>query len=164
MAILRDCVYQRRLFSTWFNWLISNGEAAAAEDMHKLFTQVETELGISGGEGGPYFLGTDISIVDIMFTPFLERMAASLPYFKVFHNVYAYAISNLLSNKLQFLILFSELFCFFLQGFECRSPKYPNLLRWFEAMDSRPSYQGVKSDYVRTSSTQNFDAANSEEI
>jgi glutathione S-transferase len=33
--------------------------------------------------GGPYFLGEQFSMVDIMFTPFLERMAASLPYYKV---------------------------------------------------------------------------------
>lgn len=33
------------------------------------------------------------------------------------------------------------------QGFEVRSPTYPHLLRWFEAMDTRPAYQGIKSDY-----------------
>ena len=32
-------------------------------------------------------------------------------------------------------------------GFEVRSPTYPHLLRWFVAMDTRPSYQGIKSDY-----------------
>lgn len=32
--------------------------------------------------GGPYFLGSQLSMVDILFTPFLERMAASLPYYK----------------------------------------------------------------------------------
>jgi glutathione S-transferase len=56
------------------------------------------------------YLGTEMSLVDVMFTPFLERMAASLPYYK---------------------------------GFIVRDKKYPNLLRWFEAMDERPSYQGV---------------------
>jgi len=40
---------------------------------------VDGELAASGG---PYFLGADLSLVDCMFAPFLERMAASLPYYK----------------------------------------------------------------------------------
>lgn len=28
--------------------------------------------------------------------------------------------------------------------------RYPNLLKWYEAMDQRESYAGIKSDYVRT--------------
>ena len=35
-----------------------------------------------GAEGGPYFLGSDISMVDIVFAPFLERIAASILYYK----------------------------------------------------------------------------------
>ena len=31
---------------------------------------------------GPYFLGSELSLVDITFTPMLERMAASLAYYK----------------------------------------------------------------------------------
>ena len=65
--------------------------------------------------GGPYILGASLSFVDLLFVPFLERMAASLPYFK---------------------------------GFESRSPHFPALLKWYEAMDGRPAYQGIKSDYV----------------
>ena len=42
--------------------------------------QVDAEL--AKDLSGPYFLGS-FSLVDIMYTPFLERMAASLPYFKV---------------------------------------------------------------------------------
>ena len=47
--------------------------------MDRLLQSVDTELSATDG---PYFLGNDISIVDVMFTPFLERMAASLPYYK----------------------------------------------------------------------------------
>ncbi len=92
--------------------MISQGTTGAADDMDRILKQVDSELSISGG---PYFLGSDISIVDIMFAPFLERMAASLPYFK---------------------------------GFETRSSKYPHLLSWYEIMDTRPAYIGIKSDYV----------------
>lgn len=103
---------ERKLFSSWFSWLTSRASGnGASQEMDGLFKTVDAELKASGG---PYFLGREISLVDIMYTPFLERMAASLPYFK---------------------------------GFECRSAKYPALLRWYEAMDTRISYQGIKSDY-----------------
>lgn len=35
-----------------------------------------------GYEGGPYFLGKEISLVDVVFAPFLERIAASILYYK----------------------------------------------------------------------------------
>lgn len=44
---------------------------------------VELELS-SAPDGGPYFMGPELSLVDITFTPFLERMAASLAYYKGF--------------------------------------------------------------------------------
>ncbi len=100
---------ERKLFSCWFSWLTSKYDSE--NEMHEIFKQVDNELLKSGG---PYFLGSKLSIIDIMYAPFLERMAASLPYFK---------------------------------GFECRSSKYPNLLKWYEAMDTRESYIGIKSDY-----------------
>jgi hypothetical protein len=46
-----------------------------------ILLQVDAALAVSGG---PYFLGDDVTIVDLMFAPFLERMAASLPYYKGF--------------------------------------------------------------------------------
>lgn len=103
---------ERRVFGSWFSWLTSRaGGGGAAAEMHGLFLEVDAALQASGG---PYFLGSDISFVDVMFTPFLERMAASLPYFK---------------------------------GFQCRCATYPHLLKWYEAMDTRPAYVGIKSDY-----------------
>ena len=58
-------------------------------------------------------------MVDFMFASFLERMAASLLYFK---------------------------------GFQMRVPPgtstdYPAINRWFDAMETLPSYQLTKSDY-----------------
>lgn len=104
---------ERRVFSVWFNWLTTNADAPAEKEMDSLLRQVDDELR-STQSGGPYFLGADVSIVDVMFAPFLERMAASLPYYK---------------------------------GFESRTSKYPNLLRWYESMDTRESFRGIKSDY-----------------
>ena len=102
---------ERRVFGSWFSWLTSRAGQAAAEEMDGLLREVDGEL-VRGG--GPYFLGEEFSLVDCVFTPFLERMAASLPYFK---------------------------------GFEVRCDRYPGLLRWYEAMDGRESYRGLKSDY-----------------
>lgn len=34
--------------------------------------------------GGPFFLGKELSMVDVVFTPFLERIAASIYYYKGF--------------------------------------------------------------------------------
>lgn len=103
---------ERRVFSSWFGWLTSraSGGGAAAE-MDRLLQEIEAALKASGG---PYFCGTELSLVDVMFAPFLERMAASLPYFK---------------------------------GFQSRCSKYPLLLAWYEAMDGREAYAGIKSDY-----------------
>jgi len=102
---------ERKVFNSWFTWLTSRAGKEAANEMDSLLKKVDSELALSKG---PYFLGDDISLVDIKFAPFLERMAASLPYYK---------------------------------GFVVRDKKYPNLLKWYEAMDTRDSYQGIKSDY-----------------
>lgn len=42
---------------------------------------VDRELGAAGG---PFFLGADLSMVDVVFAPFLERIAASILYYKGF--------------------------------------------------------------------------------
>ena len=34
--------------------------------------------------GGPFFLGKELSLVDVVFSPFLERIAASIYYYKGF--------------------------------------------------------------------------------
>eukprot|EP01041_Mallomonas_annulata_P002710 gene2710-5335_t len=101
---------ERQVFSIWFSWLTSSRDSSRSMD--EVIREVDAELGKTSG---PYFLGEKLSLVDVMFTPFLERMAASLPYYK---------------------------------GFTVRDNRYPNLLRWYEAMDSREAYRGIKSDYI----------------
>ncbi len=41
--------------------------------------QVNQQLDV---DGGPFFLGQDMSLVDCVFAPFLERIVASIPYYK----------------------------------------------------------------------------------
>jgi glutathione S-transferase len=71
---------ERQLFSCWFRWLTSSSnEGAQRLNFISLMDSVDDELRQGGG---PYFLGPELSMVDCMFAPFLERMAASLPYYK----------------------------------------------------------------------------------
>jgi glutathione S-transferase len=74
---------ERQVFGCWFSWLTAKDRHdSRAKEMESVLQRVDREL--STGSVGPFFLGADISLVDIMFAPFLERMAASLPYFKGF--------------------------------------------------------------------------------
>eukprot|EP00775_Hariotina_reticulata_P005445 gene5445-5679_t len=104
---------ERRFFSDWLNWLCSGwNQQAAQAQLEKTLTAICQEL---QAEGGPYFLGSDISLVDITFAPMLERAAASLCYYK---------------------------------GFVMRGAgKFPALESWFDAMESRSTYLGTKSDH-----------------
>lgn len=104
---------ERELFSVWFRWLTSPGRDAPQRAQFKeVMGRVNGALAASGGA---YFLGGELTLVDVMFTPFLERMAASLLYFKAL---------DLRNN-----------------------PDWPALEAWYQAMDQRPAYQGIKSDY-----------------
>ena len=74
---------ERRAFGSWFSWLTTYDRHESRKmEMESILKQIDNEL--ANGSQGPYFLGNDISIVDIMFTPFLERMVASLPHYKGF--------------------------------------------------------------------------------
>ena len=55
----------------------SHKESMAA--FMKTMGQVNDEL---DADGGPFFLGQDMSNVDCVFAPFLERIVASIPYYK----------------------------------------------------------------------------------
>jgi glutathione S-transferase len=72
---------ERRVFSQWFGWLTSSSEGPRAS-MHAVLNQVDEEL----GKGSGLFLSGDgwegVSVVDCMFAPFLERMDASLLFYK----------------------------------------------------------------------------------
>lgn len=106
---------ERQIFSVWMQWLTS-GNARGRDSFTSVLNKVEAEL--SATKGG-FFLGDEVSVVDMMFTPFLERMAASMLYFKGF----------------QMRVAPGE------------KTDFPALNRWFDAMETLESYQLTKSDY-----------------
>ena len=82
---------ERQIFSSWFRWLVSPSRFGDSQQINfeSLVSQVDEELKeanniavANGHKEGRFFLGDRISLVDFMFAPFLERMAASVPYYK----------------------------------------------------------------------------------
>ena len=84
MALLR---LERDIFALWCRWLFRPlddvGEQRAREAFEAAMQAVDDTLARVGG-GGPFFLGENISLVDLRFAPFLERQNASLLYWKGF--------------------------------------------------------------------------------
>ncbi|MFB2838633.1 glutathione S-transferase family protein [Floridanema evergladense] len=74
---------ERLLFRAWCSWLCYPARSKGDEQRHcdqfiKVVAYVEEAL---GGTLGPYFLDK-FSVVDTIFTPYVERMNASLFYYK----------------------------------------------------------------------------------
>jgi glutathione S-transferase len=107
---------ERQLFSAWMYWLTGNGGNRAKSEVQQVLTDVEGALQKADG---PFFMGKDITLVDVQFSSFLERMAASLLFYKGF----------------QIRVAKGE------------PTEFPNLNAWFDAMETLPSYQLTKSDY-----------------
>lgn len=108
---------ERHLFSAWMYWLTSGGDAERLRAMfQETLNTVERALLASNG---PFFLGNSLTIVDVQFAPFLERMAASLLFFKGFQMRVAPG----------------------------QKSDFPAINRWFDAMEQLPSYQLTMSDY-----------------
>eukprot|EP00200_Dunaliella_tertiolecta_P018774 CAMPEP_0202399818 /NCGR_PEP_ID=MMETSP1128-20130828/2275_1 /ASSEMBLY_ACC=CAM_ASM_000463 /TAXON_ID=3047 /ORGANISM="Dunaliella tertiolecta, Strain CCMP1320" /LENGTH=483 /DNA_ID=CAMNT_0049003223 /DNA_START=238 /DNA_END=1689 /DNA_ORIENTATION=- len=73
---------ERRLFSDWLGWACSDwNQAMAKARSEAVLDVIEAELKVAGG---PFFFGKDISLADINMVPMLERMVASLAYYKGF--------------------------------------------------------------------------------
>ena len=71
---------ERRLYAQWMWWLTGVRRPQEYKDLFlELWEEVDVALGRSPG---PYFLGKELSIVDLRFIPFVERQLASLAYFK----------------------------------------------------------------------------------
>ncbi|MFZ9282915.1 MAG: glutathione S-transferase family protein [Prochlorococcaceae cyanobacterium] len=77
---------ERLLFRAWCQWLCTPGLDAAAEQrcrqqFQRYAAAMESALLASGG---PFLLGVEPASVDLVFVPYLERMNASLAYYKGF--------------------------------------------------------------------------------
>lgn len=73
---------ERTAFSAWLQWLCNSWSPQQQRaNFESVLQKIESELAITEG---PFFLGEQFSLVDIIFAPFLERMDASLTYYKGF--------------------------------------------------------------------------------
>merc|ERR1719253_978642 len=107
---------EQQLSGAWLGWLRSSGGGGGKEFMEDTLAAVDQELQEAGG---PFFMGADVTMVDVQFLSFLERACASLLYFKGF----------------------------MIRVPPGTATPYPAINRWFEALEQRPSYQVTKSDY-----------------
>ncbi len=74
---------ERRLFRAWCAWLCYPSRSPRQDQLgREQFTQVVAEVEAAlARTPGPYFL-TSFSTADVIFTPYVERMNASLYYYK----------------------------------------------------------------------------------
>ncbi|MGY6530755.1 MAG: glutathione S-transferase family protein [Cyanobacterium sp.] len=105
---------ERLLFRAWCTWLcyptiLPQQEANNRKQFIQVVKKVENALTQTPS---PYFL-QEFSTADVIFTPYVERMNASLYYYK---------------------------------GYSLREEN-PALSRWFDAMETRPTYRGTQSDF-----------------
>ena len=83
-AILSTRQLERRLFREWCKWLCypsrsPNDELRNAESFATVAREIEAALTATPGS---FFLGSTLTVGDIIFAPYLERMRASLYYYK----------------------------------------------------------------------------------
>lgn len=74
---------ERLLFRAWCEWLCrphaAPGEARARAAFQRVAGAMETALAV---HGGPFLMGAELTTADLVFVPYVERMGASLAYYK----------------------------------------------------------------------------------
>lgn len=114
---------ERLLFRAWCQWLCYPARSQREEAQNKATFQraIDQVEAVLGQTPGPYFLGDTFSVADIVFTPYVERMNASLFYYKGYD----------------------------MRGSDPkgRDRKNVGLSRWFDAMETRETYRGTQSDF-----------------
>ena len=74
---------ERQLFQAWCQWLCyphsPRGDDTAAHQFRRVAEAMEQAL---LARGGPFLLGSELSTADVVFVPYVERMNASLAYYK----------------------------------------------------------------------------------
>ncbi|MCX5937421.1 MAG: glutathione S-transferase family protein [Cyanobium sp. LacPavin_0920_WC12_MAG_62_9] len=85
-AVLPLRQLERLLFRAWCQWLCSPSRSAAEEDSgRKQFQRFASAMEQAlVATPGPFLLGPGLSTADLVFVPYVERMAASLAYYKGF--------------------------------------------------------------------------------
>ena len=151
-ALLR---LERDIFALWCRWLYqpldAAGEARARAAFEQAMAMVDGALAQVGG-GGPFLLGSEVSLVDLMFVPFLERQNASLLYWKGFKlRNGGYANIDRCGPT---VLAFSWGRCCghedIDQGGHSLAAWWRDTLsvyRWFEALEARSTYAATQSDY-----------------
>lgn len=108
---------EQSLAGAWLGWFRAGGNSRMyQENMEECLAEVERALKASGG---PFFLGKDVTIVDVQFLSFLERMCASLLFLKGF-------VIRVPPGE---------------------NGDYPAINQWFDALEQKPAYRLTKSDY-----------------
>jgi len=85
-AVLPLRQLERLLFRAWCQWLCAPSRSAAEEDsgrnqFQRFASAMEEALRATPG---PFLLGHGLGTADLVFVPYVERMAASLAYYKGF--------------------------------------------------------------------------------
>jgi len=70
---------ERDVFGTWLQWLRGEESSRARKQFEQAMDETDRVLASSGG---PFFLGENLSLVDVVFASSLERIAASILYYK----------------------------------------------------------------------------------
>ena len=74
---------ERLLFRAWCQWLCyahsPRSDAEAREQFRQVAQVMERAL---AAQGGPFLLGDELGTADVVFVPYVERMNASLAYYK----------------------------------------------------------------------------------
>lgn len=75
--------------NAWLVWLTTPpwlpGDAQRAKDFTDSLDAIEAHLqsmSSGGGDNGPYLLGATFSLADVKLAPFMERAAASIPFYR----------------------------------------------------------------------------------
>lgn len=109
---------ERALFSDWCALTFRSG-LGAQRGFERTLDEVDAKLGETDG---PWLLGGPIpSLVDLQYVSHVERMCASVPYWKGVVIRAAPGAPN--------------------------AGRWPNIDRWFDAFEARPAYVASKSDW-----------------